>query len=462
MRFLLPLASLGLASVTVIGCSSSSAEPAKDAGGADTSISPSDAGSDAPTVASCDGGSCIQHVVILVQENHTFDTHFGGYCTAAPGSNPTCNIGPACCEKMPATDPSGTKPTVLTDAEEAAYDPNHTEACEVTEIDNGAMDGYAESEGGASSGCGDPRNVAISDPSVIQPYWALAGSNAIADRYFQPTIGQSSSNDMFLARGTFVFTDNDDSPENAIGVSCEIIGGTPSQFTDKTIGDLLTAASVPWTFFADGYGVMESALDAGACPDRPADCPFAIDSYPCLFDPSDVPFSYYPTTRDNPANMKDFSAFTSSLSDGTLPAVSFIKAIGYKQEHPGYGSTLSAGVAFATGVISSVESSPYASSTLVLLTYDEGGGFFDHVAPPAANAFDNKPYGTRIPLMAVGPFARKNFVSHVVMEHSSLVKFIEWNFLGQTTGQLGARDTNVNNIGSLLDPDKTGIPVPEN
>ena len=65
-------------------------------------------------------------------------------------------------------------------------------------------------------------------------------------------------------------------------------------------------------------------------------------------------------------------------------------------------------------------------------------------------------------MIAMGPFARKNYVSHVVMEHSSIVKFIEWNWLRQKTGQLGARDTNVNNIGSLLDPSTTGIPVPEN
>jgi hypothetical protein len=61
----------------------------------------------------------------------------------------------------------------------------------------------------------------------------------------------------------------------------------------------------------------------------------------------------------------------------------------------------------------------------------------------------------------MGPFARKNFVSHVTMEHSSVVKFIEWNWLGGTTGQLGTRDTTVANLGSLLDPGATGTHVPE-
>jgi phospholipase C len=183
--------------------------------------------------------------------------------------------------------------------------------------------------------------------------------------------------------------------------------------------------------------------------------------YPCAFDPSDIPFEYYPSTRDNPANMKDLSVLETALTSGTgLPAVSFVKAIGYKSEHPGTGITLSAGVNWAAALIDQIEGSAYGSTTLVLLTYDEGGGYFDHVTPPPANTIDNQPYGTRIPLLAIGPFARANFVSHVTMEHSSIVKFIEWNWLGQQTGQLGTRDTVVANIGSLLDPAVTGVTVP--
>jgi phospholipase C len=95
------------------------------------------------------------------------------------------------------------------------------------------------------------------------------------------------------------------------------------------------------------------------------------------------------------------------------------------------------------------------------VTYDEGGGYFDHVKPPATNTADNKPYGTRVPAFAVGSFAKKNFVSHVTLEHSSIVKFIEWNWLGMQTGQLMGRDANVANLGSLLDANATGVKVPE-
>jgi phospholipase C len=263
---------------------------------------------------------------------------------------------------------------------------------------------------------------------------------------------------MFLARAAFLFADNDYSPQGAIGTGCDI-ESTPTQFTSQTIGDLLTGAGVSWTWFGDGFDAMVASVPN--CPPKPTDCAFPFTFYPCAFDPSDDPFEYFASTVDRPNVLKDFSAFTAALAGGSLPAVSFIKAIGYKQEHPGSGCTLSAGVTFATGVIASVEASPYAASTLVLLTYDEGGGYFDHVPPPPPNSFDHLPYGTRIPLLATGPFAKKNFVSHVVMEHSSIVKFIEWNWLGQQTGQLGTRDTVVNDLGSLLDPGATGVAVPE-
>jgi phospholipase C len=429
-----------------------------DGGGTDaTIVPPFDAGPPDTTCAGPCPTSSIKHLVVIVQENHTFDDHFGAYCTATPGSNPTCNTGPACCEAMPATDPKGTKPTVLTDAEHASFDPNHAKACELTEIDDGKMDGFAST---SVSGCGAAENVAIADPNIIKPYWDLAATGALADRYFQPLVGESSGNDMYLARADWVFDDNNAAPKGATGVTCDV-ESAQTQYANQTIGDLLAAATVPWTWFSAGYDAMIAA--DGGCPPKPDDCPFPLAFYPCAFEPADVPFEYYASTKDDPATMQDLSVLDAALTGtGELPAVSFVKAIGYEQEHPGNSCTLSGGVARATSIISAIEASKYSGDTLVVLTYDEGGGYFDHVAPPAANAVDNEPYGTRIPFLVVGPFARKNFVSHVTMEHSSLVKFIEWNWLGGTTGQLGTRDTVVANIGSVLDPTTTGVAVPEN
>jgi phospholipase C len=401
--------------------------------------------------------SKIKHLVVLIQENHTFDDHLGGWCKAPSGSSPTCTKGPACCEAMPPTDPKGTKPTVLTDAEHAAYDPPHDSTCETAMMNGGKMDSYATAMVSGES-CGNPKNVASSDPSIIAPFWALASAGAVADRYFQPVVGQSYANDMFFARAQYIFADDTVAPKGAVGVTCGV-ESTQETLTGTTIGDLLTSAHVPWTFFAEGYAAMKAA--DGGCPPRPSDCPFPFPFDPCGFEPSDVPFEYYASTRDGPATMKDYSALQDALANGGLPAVSFVKALEYKTEHPGENVTASAGVAFVASLAQQVAASRYASDTLLLVTYDEGGGYFDHVTPPGPSPVDHQAYGTRIPLVAVGPFAATGTVSHVVMEHSSIVKFIEWNFLGGSTGQLQGRDAVVANLGSLLDPSVTGVSVPQ-
>lgn len=405
---------------------------------------------------SCDGpcpGSNINHVVVLLQENHTFDNYFARYCTAPSGSAPACTDGPACCEAGPDREPSGAAPIVLDDTTNGEFDPDHTEACEVAEMNGGAMDRFVVGAGG----CSDPRNFAYADPAIVGPYWDLARNGALADRYFQSIAGQSSANDMYFVRAQFVFGDNQFKPD-AIGQACSFLPTTMT-FAGPTLGDFLDQAGVSWSFYAEGYQTMVDAQKAGKCPPPPKDCIAGIGIYPCVYDPSDIPIDYYENFRDNPRVLRDFSRFAKDLADGTLPQVVFVRALGYRSEHPGQQTRLSDGIRFATQALDAIAASAYASDTLVLLTFDEGGGYFDHVAPPADGS-DGKPYGTRVPLLAVGPFARKNAVSHVTMEHSSIVKFIEWNWLGGQTGQLGGRDVAIANIGSVLDPAMTGTTVP--
>jgi phospholipase C len=401
---------------------------------------------------SCDGPcpqSRVNHLIVVIQENHTFDSYFGRYCVAATGSNPSCEDGPGCCEAGPASEPSGSAPVTLDDAANARFDPAHDQACELLELDGGKMDGFV-----TNTHCGDARNFAYAPQSVIGAYWQLAGNNALADHWFQPIAGQSSSNDMYLARAQYVFTDNDFEPD-AAGKQCSVSMHTRT-YGDPTIGDLLDAKSVSWAFYAEGYQAMLAATKSGQCPQAPNDCDANFQIYPCVYEPGDVPFQYYSAFKDNPVFMRDYSRFAADLSAGKLPQVSFVKAIGYRSEHPGLTTTVSAGVKFVSALVAAVQQSDYAADSIVLVLYDEGGGFFDHVAPPPASAVDQQPYGTRVPLLAIGPMARKNHVSHVVMEHSSIVRFIEWNWLG-ATGQLGGRDATVANLGSLLQP-ATGVP----
>ena len=391
--------------------------------------------------------SAIRHLVVIVQENHSFDSYFGTWCAAPAYSNPSCTAGASCCEAAPAQDPgSGAPARALTDAENADFSPDHSQACEKTEIDAGRMDGFV------AASCGNRRNFALAGGEVAL-YRQWARKYALADRYFQPIVGMSSSNDMYFATARALFIDNAWEPQ-AMGAGCAINRDT-IQYSEVTIHDLLAARGFSSAWYAEGYQAM---ADAWLCPDAPSDCG-TLDYFPCIYDPSDIPAAYFASTVDNPAHMRDYAQLGRDLQAGTLPAVSFVKPLTYHNEHPGYGTTISDGVGFVARTVNAIETSKYGADTLVLLTWDESGGYFDHVAPPPPSRADGQPYGARVPLLALGPFARKGTVSHVAMEHSSIVKFIEWNWLGKT-GQLQARDAEVNNLGSLLDPAATGAVVP--
>ena len=434
----------------------------------------------------CYGGQClasnIQHVVLIVQENHSFDTYFGNYCTATAYSNPTCTTGPACCEAAPVQEASGSAPGALNDSANCGTDHDHEYSCEICQIDDGLMDKYVAggcpTSGIGTYSCSNAANFETASSSLMSTYWNYADTWALADRYFQPIASATASNDMYLAGAKYQFLDNADEPD-AIGRTC-LYGGsifdssTAVTLSGSTIADLLLDQGHTFGAYADGYA--EAVAAAPNCPSGAADC-FTVDScrfvdFACKYDPSDIPFEYFGRFRDNPAYMKDLAAdFQGDLSTGNLPDLAYVKWRTYKNEHPGHAD-ISTGEAAVDSIVQMVEASPiYANNTLVLLTWDEGGGFYDHVSPPDsienfpagdAHAGQPVPYGTRVPMLAIGPFARTGTVSHVTMEHSSLIRFLEYNFLGPTrTGALGTRDAAVNNIGSMLDTNAAGIPVPE-
>lgn len=462
-------AATGDSDATTATTSTTTGEPTTSSAstGTGTTGTTSDATTADPTTGSSTGSgtdtgvvepteSNIKHVVVFIQENHSFDNYFGHYCKAPAGSAPDCTDGPDCCEGAPAFEPSGSPPVVLDDALNADRDPDHTQPCELAEMNGGKMDRYV-----VGPDCASPKNFAIADAATAKVYHQWAGQYALADRYFQPIVGQSSANDMYFAIASYQFTDNEYKPDsNGQGCINPLVDTITYQGV-QTIGDVLIAGSPEpgqrFGHYAEGYQDM---LDSLLCPLPPIDCPALVPTGPCDYDCSDNPFQYYEQWQDNPTFMHDFEQLADDVNNDTLPAVSFVKLVGYHNEHPGYGTKISAGTGFLKQAVDQILASPRADDTLILVTWDEGGGYFDHIKPPANNPIDDKPYGTRVPLLAIGRFARKNHVSHVVMEHSSILKFVELNFTGET-GQLGNRDTNVNNIGSLLDPAQTGLVIPE-
>jgi phospholipase C len=449
--------------------------------------------------------SKIEHVVLIVQENHTFDAYFGLYCQAPAGSRPSCTTGRSCCEGAPTTEPHGASPGILDDASNFASDRDHDQVCELQELDGGAMDKFVSGGTGASTclgvgpSCSSALNWVLASGQVatdpVAYYWTLADRSALGDRYFQPIAGGTASNDMYFAGAHYRFTDNAKMPDVLVGtrpsstqLCVDPLGCIATQrttYTHETIAGLLLAGNRTFRVYADGYAEAFAAATSGTCAAAAAaaECPYKdcvmhpAACFACLYDPSDIPFLYYQQFADvrAPAGVqptpyvKDYTELGQDLLAGTLPSFAYVKARAFHNEHPNF-STIRDGVTFVQQTVNLILNSPaYDNNTLILVTWDEGGGFFDHVAPPAAppqavDADDQGrpvPYGTRVPLLAMGPFAQIGRVSHVTMEHSSIVKFLEYNFLTQV-GQLQARDGWVNNIGSLLDPIKTGIAIPEN
>jgi phospholipase C len=392
--------------------------------------------------------TAIKHVVVIVQENHTFDNYFANYCQSRieAKQRPQCDGGPT---TYPGTT---TAPVVLDDVTMGAHDPNHTQSCETAEINGGKMDGYLRAP--PEGVCGAPDNFSYAGAGASSPvayYQQLATKGALADHYFQPVTGESSSNDMYLWTTRFVFPDNQVEP-NAIGQQCST-NSNVRQYDDsaganKNIGKTLSDAGVSWAWYAEGYSAMQGA--GSSCPPVPAGCGITLQSYPCVYDPSDIPAEYYASSADKAANMRDYSQLATDIASGGLPSVVFVKALGFNSEHPGSGTKLSSGVAFVQQTVDAIQRSKLAKDTLVLVTWDESGGYYDHVAPPAASTVDQQPYGPRVPLLAVGRFARRGAVSHQTLEHSSITKFVEWNWLKGKTGQLGGRDQVVHNLGSVL------------
>ena len=189
--------------------------------------------------------------------------------------------------------------------------------------------------------------------------------------------------------------------------------------TAKTIGDQLTGKGISWAWYAGAWNEV-LANPAGIYNNTTPN-----------FQPHHQPFNYYaafdPATHADAraAHLKDYSAdFLKDAAAGTLPAVAFYKPQGNLNQHPGYASVLD-GDAHIADVISKLEQSPQWKDMVVVVTYDENGGFWDHAAPPKADRWGP---GTRIPAIIVSPFAKKGYVDHTQYDTASVLRLISHRY----------------------------------
>lgn len=197
-----------------------------------------------------------------------------------------------------------------------------------------------------------------------------------------------------------------------------------------TIGDTLSARAVSWAWYAGGYN--KALADGMQAPDAPRQVIYHRAAGSPNFQPHHQPFNYYarfaPGTPDREKHLLDGDDFIKAVQSGTLPAVSFYKPAGVDTQHPSYTDVMT-GDAHIADVLKKLRASPQWKGLLVIVTYDENGGYWDHVPPPSRPGWgDRFGPGTRVPAILIGPTVRRGYVDSTPYDTTSILKFITQRF----------------------------------
>jgi len=193
---------------------------------------------------------------------------------------------------------------------------------------------------------------------------------------------------------------------------------------EKSVGDTLSAKGVSWAWYSGGWNA--ALADGRRDPKEPRQVIYALKGQ--AFQPHHQPLNYFarfaPGTPDRAQHLKDGEDLMRDIANGTLPAVSFYKPVGRLNQHPGY-TNIAEGDEHIDDVLKRLRATPQWSKMLVIVTYDENGGFWDHVPPPAGDRWGP---GTRIPAIIISPFAKKGYVDKTPYDTTSIIKFLTQRF----------------------------------
>jgi phospholipase C len=372
--------------------------------------------------------SPVEHIVVVLMQNNTFDHLFGFF---PPPTGNTVDGPHAGVPGFAQTDAAGNfkSPFLLTDVAPPALPEGRSAYLAV--IDNGLMDKFAMDNGDISMGYYDNTIAGIST------LWSYAQQFALADHYFQSVIGEAPSNQLYMIAAS------DDNFPFSVQPSfgpCQKPDPAAKPLTFPHVGDQLSAKGVVWTVFQENY---TNAL-AGNC---------------ASFNPEHDPFQYFVSTN-NTTHIQDFSNFHTQLQSGTLPPVTFVIPGSGHDMHPGNGP-ITAGITFLDNLITEIRGSALWNNTAVVIAFDDGGGWYDH-EPPAT--VDSQGLGFRLPLLVISPWAKKGYVSHVPMDHVSILKFIQFNWGLSALGQAGTvqngRNLQGNDISDMFQLNPPPSPLP--
>ncbi len=389
----------------------------------------------------------IKHIIIIMQENRSFDSYFGTYPGAdglprnASGQFTVCSPDPTTGQCVypyhNSDDKNGGGPHGA---------PNAT-----ADIDGGKMDGFQASAEKGQRGCGDlndPKCTNATTPDVmgyhdareIPNYWAYANDFALQDHMFEPNASWSLPEHLFMVSEWSAKCSVEGDP-----MSCVNALQNPSQTGGKKKNGVADPnyAWTDLTYLLHKYNVSwKYYLDQGTqpdCDDDSANCTPGKQTtkVPEIWNP----LPWFTTVKQDGqlGNIVDSGHFFTDAKAGTLPAVSWVVPNGTDSEHP--PALVSTGQAWTTSLINAVMRGPDWSSTAIFLAWDDWGGFYDHVQPPTV---DENGYGLRVPGLVISPYAKRGYIDHQTLSFDAYAKFIEDNFLG----------------GQRLDPRTDGRPDP--
>jgi len=443
----------------------------------------------------------IKHLVVIFQENVSFDHYFGTYPTAtnqagepafhASHDTPSVNgLGPA----LLTSNPNLANPQRLDRSQPITCDQDHTYTDEQKAFDNGLMDKFVQTVSG--SGCTDKSIVMdYYDGNTVTALWNYAQHFAMSDNSFGTDFGPSTVGALNLISGQTHGVTTPDSPGNvsngtvigdprptAANDDCTIATAAKAAMSGTNIGDLLNQQNVTWGWFQGGFGPSSVNNGVAVCGSAHKNIGGATVTD---YIPHHEPFQYYASTAnphhlppssvamigktDQANHQYDLTDFWDAVGNGTMPAVSFLKAPGYQDGHPGYSNPLDE-QNFVVSTINRLERSAYWHDTAVIIAYDDSDGWYDHAMGPitnqsqdpkhdalqnianptgigtvgtcgtqtkndAAGEQDRCGYGPRLPLLVISPYAKSNFVDHTLTDQTSILRFIEDNWsLGRIGG----------------------------
>jgi len=432
----------------------------------------------------------IQHLVIIFQENVSFDHYFGTYPNAlnpagepqfvAADNTPTVN---GLTTNLLTSNPNLFNPTRLDRSQAVTCDMNHEYTAEQQAFDGGLMDKFVQSTSDSGAGCASNGSTVMNyyDGNTVTAMWEYAQNFAMSDNSFGTTFGPSTPGALNLVSGQTwpatpapgvvsatgtVYSDADPTYDDCSGT------GTIAMTSGQNVGDLLSAKGLTWGWFEGGFTPTSyTSTGQAVCGASHTNIAgVSVSDYSAHHEP----FQYYASTAnphhlppsspemigksDQANHQYDLSQFWVAANDGNMPAVSFLKAPRYQDGHAGYSDPLDEQT-FLVNTINALEKLPTWKSTAVIIAYDDSDGWYDHVmAPivsqssdpatdallgaiglcgttPAGSPSDRCGYGPRLPLLVISPYSKQNFVDNTLTDQSSILKFIEYNWnLGSIGG----------------------------